>query len=49
VELELSQRTYMDEDHPYSYRQQLAQQVQPALKSVLTTMLEWADSVKSIA
>ncbi len=49
VQLELSQRTYMDEDHPYTYREQLAQQVQPALKSVLTTMLKWADSAKLIA
>ena len=49
VQLELSQRTYMDEDHPYTYREQLAQQVQPALKSVLTTMLKWADSAKPIA
>jgi N-formylglutamate deformylase len=49
VQLELSQRTYMDEDHPYAYREQLAQQVQPALKSVLTTMLKWADSAKLIA
>jgi len=49
VQLELSQRTYMDEDHPYTYREQLAQQVQHALKSVLTTMLKWADATKLIA
>jgi len=49
VQLELSQRTYMDEDHPYTYREQLAQQVQPALKSVLATMLKWADAAKPSA
>lgn len=47
VQLELSQRTYMDEDHPYAYREELAQQLQPVLKSVLMTMLEWADSAKA--
>ncbi|MFQ5759710.1 MAG: N-formylglutamate amidohydrolase, partial [Acidiferrobacterales bacterium] len=49
VQLELSQRTYMDEDHPYTYREQLAQHVQPVLRSALTTMLKWADSAKPIA
>ena len=46
VQLELSQRTYMEEDHPYTYREKLAQQVQPTLKSILITMLEWADAAK---
>ncbi len=48
VQLELSQRTYMDEDYPYAYREELAQQVQPALESVLSTALKWAESIKPI-
>lgn len=49
VQLELSQRTYMDEDHPYTYRDELAQQVQPTLESILITMLAWTGLAKPSA
>lgn len=41
VQLELSQITYMDEDHPYTYREERADQVQPVLRSLLDGMLAW--------
>jgi N-formylglutamate deformylase len=41
VQLELSQVTYMDEDPPYRFRDDLAAAVRPTLRSVLQAMLEW--------
>ena len=41
VQLELSWATYMDETHPYAYRDDLAQGIQPVLKQLLETMLEF--------
>ncbi|MET3116711.1 N-formylglutamate deformylase [Undibacterium sp. GrIS 1.8] len=42
VQLEMSQCIYMDEPAPYAYRPDLAAQVQPLLRQLLTTCLEWA-------
>lgn len=41
VQLELAQRTYMDEPEPFAYREDLAQGTQVILRQLLTTMLEW--------
>lgn len=43
VQLELSQRTYMDETHPFTYREPLAARVQPVLRRLLEAMLAWAE------
>lgn len=42
VQLEMSQCVYMDEQHPFAYRPDLAVQVQPVLKQLLQTCLTWA-------
>jgi len=42
VQLELAQRSYMDEDYPFTYRESLAARIQPVLKALLVAMLEWA-------
>jgi len=41
VQLELAQSTYMDEEHPFTYRDELAQQVRPTLRRLLEEMLAW--------
>lgn len=41
VQLELSQITYMDEDPPYGFREDLAAGVRPLLRDLLTTSLDW--------
>lgn len=41
VQLELSQATYMDEDPPWAWREDLAVQVQPVLRALLEAMLAW--------
>ena len=41
VQLELSQITYMDEDAPYGFREDLAAGVRPLLRDLLTTALDW--------
>jgi N-formylglutamate deformylase len=41
VQLELSQITYMDEDPPYQFRDDLAATVRPVLRAVLQAMLAW--------
>ena len=41
VQLELSQATYMDEDPPYTYREDLAADVQPHLAAFLTLCRDW--------
>ncbi len=43
VQLELSQITYMDEDPPYGFREDLAEQVQPVLQGLLDAALAWAE------
>lgn len=44
LQLELSQRTYMDESPPYDYRPELADSVQPVLQRLLKTLIEWAQA-----
>jgi N-formylglutamate deformylase len=42
VQLEMSQCIYMDEAAPYSYRADLAAQVQPLLRSLISACQTWA-------
>ena len=42
IQLELSQRTYMDEAHPFGYRPDLAGKVRPVLRDLLAAMIDWA-------
>lgn len=42
VQLELSQITYMDEDPPYGFRDDLAAGIRPVLRGLLEAALEWA-------
>ena len=42
IQLELSQITYMDEDPPFAFREDLATQVRPALRRILQAILGWA-------
>jgi N-formylglutamate amidohydrolase len=39
LQLELSEATYMDETPPYAYREDLAQRLQPQLKTLLELFL----------
>ena len=41
IQLELSQRTYMDETHPFDYRPDRADAVRPVLRDLLATILAW--------
>ena len=41
VQLELSQITYMNEDPPYGYREDLAARVKPVLKQLIEKMLDF--------
>jgi len=41
VQLELAQRTYMNEQPPFDYCTDLAQQVQPVLQRMVHTMMDW--------
>ena len=43
VQLELSQITYMDEDPPYGFREDLAERVRPVLQGLLDAALAWAE------
>jgi len=45
VQLELSQITYMDEDPPFVFRENLAAGTRPVLRRLLETALDWAGSV----
>jgi len=42
VQLELSQITYMDEDPPYGFREDLAAGIRPVLRRLVETALAWA-------
>jgi len=42
VQLELAQRTYMDEAYPFTYREERAARIQPVLRRVLEAALAWA-------
>jgi N-formylglutamate deformylase len=43
VQLELSEITYMDEDPPFAFREDLAEKVRPVLSGLIQTMLAWAE------
>ena len=47
IQLELSQRTYMEEAPPYSYREDLAEQLSPVLRQLLTALLDWSHALSS--
>ena len=47
VQLELSQITYMDEDPPYAFREDLAAGIRPLLRRLLEAALAWADESRS--
>jgi N-formylglutamate deformylase len=42
VQLELSQRTYMDENPPFRFRDDLAAAVRTTLRAVLQAMIDWS-------
>lgn len=48
VQLELSQRTYMDEGPPYGFRDDLAAQIRPVLHAMLEAMLGRAAPIKGM-
>jgi N-formylglutamate deformylase len=41
IQLELAQRTYMDEDYPYSFDERLATVLRPVLAELLERVLRW--------
>jgi N-formylglutamate deformylase len=41
VQLELAQRTYMNEQPPFEYRPDLAESVRPILQRMVQTMIDW--------
>lgn len=43
VQLELSQKTYMDEAPPYGFREDLAAGIRPILRGLLEAVVEWAE------
>ncbi len=45
VQLELSQVTYMDEDPPYGFREDLAGGIRPCLRGLIEAALDWARKV----
>ena len=42
MQLELSQITYMDEDPPFGFREDLATKVRPTLRRIVQALLDWA-------
>jgi N-formylglutamate deformylase len=46
VQLELSQVTYMNEDPPYEFREDLAGRVRPHLRAIVETMLSWGNTLR---
>jgi len=40
IQLEMTQRNYMEEHHPFAYQPQLAATIQPVLRQLLETVLE---------
>ena len=42
LQLELSQRTYMDETHPFAYRPDLGAVVKPVLRRLIEEIMAWA-------
>lgn len=48
-QLELSLATYMEEDPPFTFRDDLANRVRPSLRRMLETALDWAEGRKGKA
>ncbi len=44
AQLELSWATYMDEHHPFAFRDDLAGRIRPVLHALLTTLIDWGRS-----
>ncbi len=44
VQLELSQATYMDEEPPFAFREDLAEKIRPVLRELVETAIGWARS-----
>jgi N-formylglutamate deformylase len=44
VQLELSELTYMNEDPPYGFREDLAVAIRPVLKAIVRAMINWESS-----
>lgn len=42
IQLELSQATYMDEDPPFTFRDDLAAGIRPVLRRIVEAILDWA-------
>lgn len=42
VQLELTQSSYMEENHPFTFDEALARKVRPTLRRLIETALEWA-------
>ena len=49
VQLELTQRTYMNERAPYDYRPETAEQVRHVLRAFVGAMLEWGRGARALA
>ncbi len=47
IQMEMCQSLYMDEFAPFAYRSAHAERVQPLLKRLLTTMLDWTPDATS--
>ena len=47
VQLEMSERIYMDERSPFAFRADLAQRVRPVLRELLQAALAWARTTQS--
>ncbi len=43
LQLELSQRCYMREEHPFTYLPERAKHIQPVLEQLVGTLLSWAE------
>jgi N-formylglutamate deformylase len=43
-QMELSQATYMNEDPPFDFREDLAAGIRPTLKAMLAAAVDWADT-----
>lgn len=43
VQLELSQATYMEEKHPFTFREKHAKKIRPVLAGLLQSMVAWAE------
>ena len=49
VQLELSQITYMDEDPPFLFREDLAAKIRPSLRRMLKRTMDWANAEATTA